>query len=286
MTRILTLLARLILSPTPVFAYLILGPLNPGTQLIFLDASQRPTGPGRVCASPPDRSGACRELPLSRFLGRVAQVQQPLNPTTWPLKLEDGETVYVTADRLPLLADLKAASDLITREKGSLVGKVIYNNANHPKAAHQFKDLGPILIDLLEPAPLHHLERFEVSDLRMALKGGDLFLIVRSGTRGLAISYSEEGFFSSRDMAPFFKWPKKFQEAIRNRKLLVGMTAQQVLMSIGRPNQIEEIGDEKGVREEWSYKSFGVERKLTFKEGGLIRYRIRYGEKAGKLEGR
>jgi hypothetical protein len=76
--------------------------------------------------------------------------------------------------------------------------------------------------------------------------------------------------FTANDMQQFSRWPRPVQDAIREGRILIGMTASQVAMSKGRPRKRERVTDAGGVTEVWS---FGQVVEVFFAGGKVARVR-------------
>lgn len=76
--------------------------------------------------------------------------------------------------------------------------------------------------------------------------------------------------FTSNDMDQFSRCPKPFQLAIREQRLLIGMTPAHVVMSRGRPQHRERVTDSAGITEVWSY---GKAVEVAFAGGKVVRIR-------------
>ncbi|HVT73534.1 MAG TPA: hypothetical protein VHD61_10375 [Lacunisphaera sp.] len=57
--------------------------------------------------------------------------------------------------------------------------------------------------------------------------------------------------------ALYESWPFDVQEAVLNGKVIAGMNAEQVKMSLGEPSEITQRNGRKGPEEVWIYKTGG-----------------------------
>jgi hypothetical protein len=129
------------------------------------------------------------------------------------------------------------------------------------------------------------LGRFEVTDVVIGpeedefdlegLMGARLrrpYFIVQSAGSSDQLALQARGWaLTGQDMQQFSRWPATIQAAIRERRLIIGMTPAQVVVSVGVPDKRERIADEKGVTEEWQYGRKRVSRRVYFSGHRLTR---------------
>lgn len=65
------------------------------------------------------------------------------------------------------------------------------------------------------------------------------------------------------------KWSKKVLDNIRNQQVQIGMTHEQVRMSFGSPNKINETSGDWGTHEQWIYGEFPDSMYLYMENGRL-----------------
>jgi hypothetical protein len=63
------------------------------------------------------------------------------------------------------------------------------------------------------------------------------------------------------------RWPPDIERAVIERRLLIGMTSEQVELVVGRPLSIQETRKASGVSEQWA---FGPGNSLYFENGKLV----------------
>lgn len=76
--------------------------------------------------------------------------------------------------------------------------------------------------------------------------------------------------FTQADMDVVSRWPKEIQSAVRDQRVLTGMTPQQVAMSRGHPRKRERLTEGTGVSEHWVY--WGTD-EVVFVNGKVTRMR-------------
>jgi len=220
----------------------------------------------------------------------------------WEIALRDGRTVFVTgrgglfaSAHPPPFAVLPKTVLLDARRR--IAGTTLfYNAAGMSHAAFRRISEWAIVLNN-DSTNVSHLQPLVVKDavidapsmlypsllgsLRITL--GPLYLVVElqpaSGLRAVPAGGIA---FTPSDMQQFSRWPPAIQTAIRESRLLIGMTPAQSVMSVGVPKQRERVTEEKGVTEEWQYERLSVRegelkpiiyRRLSFAGGKLIRIR-------------
>ena len=58
-------------------------------------------------------------------------------------------------------------------------------------------------------------------------------------------------------LAEFFMWPEEIQKTIKEKKVSVGMTKEQVLLSWGKPKEVNSDSNKYGTSEQWVYSVWG-----------------------------
>lgn len=59
-------------------------------------------------------------------------------------------------------------------------------------------------------------------------------------------------------------------DAIRNKNVVIGMTAEQVRLSIGKPTTVNRTVTAAGVREQWVYRSSLYNTRYIYLENGVV----------------
>jgi hypothetical protein len=66
-----------------------------------------------------------------------------------------------------------------------------------------------------------------------------------------------ERFYIKEPSKMLAKWGQRVVKAIKEKKVLIGMTKEQVIISWGKPRDINRTGGAWGVHEQWIYGDFG-----------------------------
>lgn len=85
----------------------------------------------------------------------------------------------------------------------------------------------------------------------------------RDGNEGL-VAYTKRDFFMQNPIQP--SWAAATVEAIKNRRVKIGMTAEQVRLSLGDPERINRTTTHNIVLEQWVYG-----RQYVYVENGQVR---------------
>lgn len=105
--------------------------------------------------------------------------------------------------------------------------------------------------------PVDHLEALDVTGVESKLIGhgrgaGPLSLVVRKSTgQSGYIAYNDFYFFEQNPIDP--KWDRASIELIKRGGVKLGMSDRQVLLSLGKPNRVNQTVDATGVHEQWVY---------------------------------
>jgi hypothetical protein len=163
--------------------------------------------------------------------------------------LENCEAVYANLISGEMPNDIYGALDVDIAKL--LIGKKIWVNQSFGVP------LELVTLDKAVSYPMHHLEAMTVTDLYYpgighARGSAPFFLKVRkeTGEEGF-FPFSTRYFYPSDPMPP--GTPAKFADAIRQQKIVLGMTAPQVLLSWGKPEDINRSVGSWGVHEQWVY---------------------------------
>lgn len=165
--------------------------------------------------------------------------------------LETCESVYanLVGDELP--KDVIKSSDI--DNANLLVGKTIWIDQTFGRP------LELVTLDKSVSYPLRNLEEVEVTGIYMPAIGhargsAPLFLKARKDT-------GQEGYFPFSSLYFRSKNPiasgtsAKIVQAIRDQKVILGMTAKQVELSWGKPDDVNRSVGSWGVHEQWVYDS-------------------------------
>jgi hypothetical protein len=79
-----------------------------------------------------------------------------------------------------------------------------------------------------------------------------------------------EDFFLTEDPRAKYPWPDRIWCAIEERRLLLGMTKEQVMMSWGTPDSVHELSATTYGHSQWVYKGIGSSRTYLYFEGGQL----------------
>ncbi len=79
-----------------------------------------------------------------------------------------------------------------------------------------------------------------------------------------------EDFFLTEDPRAKYPWPDQIWSAIVERRLLLGMTKEQVMMSWGSPDSVHGLSATTYGYSQWVYKGIGSSRTYLYFEGGQL----------------
>lgn len=189
--------------------------------------------------------------------------------------LETCEKIYTSgglkSDPIPI-ADLEKHTGIYFKDTidaaESMVGEDIWINLNST-----VRDQTLFTDDPNVNYPLSHIEPLEIVGLHMKSMGhfrgaGPFYLVVkkRTGEQGY-IAFNNYYFFNQDPIDP--KWDKAVTEAVKQRKIKIGMTDQQALLSWGKPERVNKSVGTYGVHEQWVY---GRDHYLYMENGELISF--------------
>ena len=156
---------------------------------------------------------------------------------------------------------------------------------------YEFEDARETEISVRESRTvrLAHLERITVAETRLGLMANPpswlaeatvRYLILRRETGGHRVALQVwrptgalkpgAAVFTVSDLDVFSRWPKMIQSAIREQRIVIGMTPAQVVMSRGRPRKRERLTEGTTVSEHWSYQRSA---EIVFMNGKVTRIR-------------
>ena len=212
-------------------------------------------------SAPSDRSD---HIGYEEHVGKKGKIQeQPVPDTKNPYSssywyvatLENCEKVYARSS-IKSLSYLESTADIYFTETyqqaESVVGKTVWANINQKQ-----RDLVLYTDDSAVSYPLSHLEPLTVVGLRTKGIGhsygsGPFFLIVKKGTGEQGYVYFGSAYVYLTDPIDL-KWDAPTIEAIKQRKIKIGMTESQVRLSWGQPERINKSVGVYGAREQWVY---------------------------------
>ena len=94
-----------------------------------------------------------------------------------------------------------------------------------------------------------------------------------SDTKSLVEERAEEVNRQASEHLAQMEWKEKVERAIQSHQLLVGMTENEVLRSLGRPDNISTSTTARGTTTNWRYEAKGVTVFLSFDENAVL-YRV------------
>ena len=270
--------------------------LRPDLEVLFLAAepagaaSRIPT----FCRTPTPQCPKEEQISIEALAGsrgKIAEFEVGTGRTAGAWRIEgEGEPFPLYLERprgstissLPLL-DARQMDSALAETHTQWQGKSFWVNGNLPtnpflaSVSFTFAPVKSTLLRLGAAAPLH-MERVTIAEVGINAVNGNLLLVLRplGKARRLAIPVSAaQQPVPPADVSLFQKQSPRAQQAIRERRLFLGMTQDQARLSQGEPARIETTVDAKGTRVRWSYGSerSGLARHLEFKKGILIRYR-------------
>jgi hypothetical protein len=194
-------------------------------------------------------------LPYKDFVGKkgklIGVVKDKLGVAFfWEIQLETGQMAY--AQKLEgfddQIDDLYFVDDY--NEAKKKIGKFIWVNQNEWKQ--------PLLTENKDLSyPLEDFEKVKVIDvftklLGHAYGGAPFYLKVQKNTGEIGyIGYQHNNYFDENPIDP--TWDKSIIEAIKQHKITIGMTNDQVQLSWGKPKKVNRTVTSQGVREQWIY---------------------------------
>ena len=182
--------------------------------------------------------------------------------------LENCEVVFAeTSKEYPVYPGAVLAKDL--ERARSLVGRPIWSNN-----ALVLKNLDLITASPSRSYPMHNLERLVVTGVVLDQYGhasgaGSFFLKVKKATGQEGLLKFNDQYFYESDPLPA-DTPAEIRKAIEQKKVRTGMTAQQAMLSWGKPKQVNRSTGSRGVYEQWVYEK----RNLFFENGTLARFQL------------
>ena len=209
----------------------------------------------------PDTLG--KNLDYEDYVGKKGKIQEKQIEAkygAWYVAvLETCEKVYTSAGmkgRVKPIEDIEKHTDIYfldtLRQAGMLVGRKIWVNMNGA-----LKEQELFTEDPNQKYPLTHLEVLEISGSNTKQFGhgrgaGPFYLLVKKATGETGyLAYNERYFFLEDPIDP--KWDKATTETIKLRKIKLGMSEQQLLLSWGKPERINKTVGPSGVHEQWVY---------------------------------
>ena len=147
----------------------------------------------------------------------------------------------------------------------SMIGRSVWMNLNGSAVEKTlFTD------DSSTTYSLNHLEPVQIVDIQTRRIGhargaGPFYLRVQktNGEQGY-VAFNDRYFFSEAPIDP--TWDEQLIEAIKQRKIRIGMTEQQLLLSWGKPDKVNSTVGAYGVHEQWVY---GQSQYVYMKNGKL-----------------
>ena len=210
----------------------------------------------------PDLLG--KQLFYEDYVGKKGKIQEKQIEARYGFPwyvaiLETCEKIYTdagTRSRPGSVADLENHTGIYfldtLRQAESLSGKKIWVNMTGV-----LSDLELFTDDPNQKYPLAHLETLEITGLNTKQIGhgrgaGPLYLVVKkeTGEKGY-LAFNDLYFFLANPIDP--KWDKATAEIIKQRKIKLGMSEQQLLLSWGKPERINKTVGSSGVHEQWVY---------------------------------
>lgn len=204
-----------------------------------------------------------KKLDYESYVGKKGKLQEQKiedRISAWYVAvLETCEKVYISGglkSRPRTIADLENFTGIYytdtLRQAESLVGKTIWVNLNSTA-----KDQTLFTDDPNVSYSLSHIEPLEITGLHLKSIGhgrgaGPFYLVVkkRTGEKGY-IAFNDRYFFAQDLIDP--KWDKAVVEMVKQRKIKIGMSEQQALLSWGKPERVNKSVGSYGVHEQWVY---------------------------------
>lgn len=234
----------------------------PGKEFVFREQSESLQKYGYLLwkKAPDMRSESLSYKDYVGKKGKILEQQVEDRITLWHVAVLDTcEKVYTSAglkSRPKSIEDIEKFTSvcfLSTIKLGELMkGKSIWVNNNG-----MINDQSLFTDDPSESYQLSHLESLEVEgvstrSLGRAKGAGPLYLKVKkqTGEKGYMV-FNDQYYFRDNPIVP--SWDNITVDSIKNRKLMIGMNDQQVVLAWGKPKQVNKTIDANGVREQWVY---------------------------------
>lgn len=234
----------------------------PGKEFVFVEKSESLQRFGYL-AWKKDTAGYGKELAYAAYVGKKGKIQEQKNEaqfSSWYVAiLETCEKVYTSAgpkSRPRTVGDLENYTGIYytdtLRHAESLTGKKVWVNLNSAVV-----DKGLFTDDPNINYLLNHLETLEITGLHTKHVGhgrgaAPFYLVVKRLT-------GESGYLAFNDLYFFYddpidpKWDKAVIELIKQRKIRIGLSEKQALLSWGKSERVNKTVGSYGVREQWVY---------------------------------
>lgn len=193
------------------------------------------------------------KIPYEDYVGKKGKFTGNISTSstgifkTYEVVMEDCGKLYVpTLDRpveqLGMLRGIIFLSDL--KDTQSLVGKTIYLNkaANAAAVVRSEADGTPIKFDQAAPCV--------VESVKKAITPSLVVRFSKTGARGI-IRYDKSYIWLKNPINQ--KWGIRIISLIREQKVAIGMTPDQVRLSWGEPKHINELLGRWGNHQQWVY---------------------------------
>jgi len=250
----------------------------PGKEFQFREADQSLQKYGyQSWKKEPDLDG--KKVDYRDFVGKKGKAQEkPIEGkySLWYVAiLETCEKIYSgagTRDRPKSIEELEELTGIYyldtLRQVETKIGKKIWVNMNGTLRDKELFTDDPNLT-----YPLVHFEVLEITGLNTRQFGhgrgaGPFYLLVKkeNGEKGY-FAFNERSLFLENPIDP--NWDKETSEIIKQRKIKVGMSERQLLLSWGKPQRINKTVSASGVQEQWIY---GSGRYVYMQNGTLTSY--------------
>lgn len=157
---------------------------------------------------------------------------------------------------------------LLSQARTRWLGQKLFHNARPllPASYRKFSRLSEWEIRPVDAAvQISHLGELTIKDVVVGEGGAERFgatyFLVEALTTGDELLSVHVGggllggalYFTTDDLEQFSKWSRPIQVAVREGRLLLGMSRAQVVMSLGVPHRRMRISDERGVSDEWCW---------------------------------
>lgn len=201
------------------------------------------------------------------------EVGRPIAPNTWHVAiLENCEKAYAWANVYKDEEGLERSTGIYfldtLRRAESMVGSFLWINQTgvardhviytiDPKVRHQVNHLEPVTITGVHTTALAHGSG--ASPFYVKVKK-------QSGEEGF-FPFNSRYFFTSDPIDS--SWPPEFAQAIKDRKVRLGMSADQIALAWGKPEKVNRTVSTNGVREQWVY---GRSQYLYLEDGKLTTF--------------
>ncbi len=217
------------------------------------------------------------------LVGRTAEVIGYRSDSVCPrviLKVDTLDWVLYTQAVSGMLSEVGFVSEM--EKAREFVGRRVWKKGHPPGADADWYDYisGSRQIDTAEGVVIRDIEwsTNDSNPLRFIVETNDdvagrwdgVFSRINAGRSNQARLF-EDSWFLEDPHEVHADWPQRVWDTIQSGKVMPGMTAEQVLVSWGKPSDVNRLTGTWKVREQWVYDSHD----LRFENGTLVSFESR-----------